>query len=94
MKGNEAVVALIGALENLSIDYMVTGSFASNLHGVPRSTKEADFVVEAPPEQIDRLLDGLQAPLKSDPQMFFETVTSSRRWSGWTVRHLSSNCFY
>jgi hypothetical protein len=80
MKGNEAVVVVVGALEKLSIDYMITGSFASNVYGVPRSTKDADFIVEAPPEQMDRLLDGLQPPLRSDPQMLFETVTSSRRW--------------
>lgn len=80
MTGHEAVAALIRDLERLGIPYMVTGSFASNVHGVPRSTKDADFIVEAAPDQIDRLLGGLQPPLRSDPQMLFETVTSSRRW--------------
>ena len=80
MTGKDAVAVLIQQLEALKIDYMVTGSFASNVHGVPRSTKDADFIVEAPAEQIDLLLGGLQAPLRSDPQMLFETVTSSRRW--------------
>lgn len=80
MKGTEAVAALIADLERLEIPYMVTGSFASNVHGVPRSTKDADFIVEAPAEALDRLLDGLKPPLTSDPQMLFETVTSSRRW--------------
>jgi len=80
MKGNEAVISVIRAMEDLEIDYMVTGSFASNAHGVPRSTKDADLIVEAAPDQIARLFDGLQPPLRSDPQMLFETVTSSRRW--------------
>jgi len=80
MTGNEAVAALIGELEALGIAYMVTGSFASNVHGVPRSTKDADFILEAPTGQIDRLLDSLHPPLKPDPQMLLETVTSSRRW--------------
>lgn len=80
MKGNEAVVAIIAHLERLGIDYMVTGSYASNVHGVPRSTKDADFIIEAPPEEVDRLLEGLEPPLRSDPQMLFETVTASHRW--------------
>jgi len=80
MKGNEAVLAVIADLERLGIHYMVTGSYASNVHGVPRSTKDADFIIEAPPEEIDRLLDSLEPPLRSDPQMLFETVTSSHRW--------------
>jgi hypothetical protein len=80
MTGNEAVEAVIAALEQLEISYMITGSFASNVYGLPRSTKDADFIIEAPPDQIDRLLNGLKPPLRSDPQMLFETVTSSRRW--------------
>lgn len=80
MKGNEAVRAVIGELERLGIDYMITGSFASNVYGIPRSTKDADFIVETSPAQIDQLLDGLEPPLRSDPQMLFETVTSSLRW--------------
>ena len=80
MNGNEAVAVLIRELEALGIAYMVTGSFASNVHGIPRSTKDADLILEAPPEQIDRLLDALRPPLRPDPQMLLETVTSSRRW--------------
>ena len=48
MKGNEAVVVLIGALEKLSMDYMITGSFASNVYGVPRSTKRWSALAKRP----------------------------------------------
>ena len=80
MKGNDAVTALVTALEQLGIDYMITGSYASNVHGVPRSTQDADFIIEAPPEEVSRLLATLQPPLRADPQMLFETITSSLRW--------------
>ena len=56
MKGNDAVLAVVASLEQLGIDYMVTGSYASNVHGVPRSTRDADFIIEAPPEEVGRLL--------------------------------------
>lgn len=41
MKGNDAVKALVATLERLAIDYMITGSYASNVHGVPRSIADS-----------------------------------------------------
>lgn len=37
------------------IDYMLVGSFASNQHGIPRATKDADFVIDTPTDQIEEL---------------------------------------
>jgi isopropylmalate/homocitrate/citramalate synthase len=42
----EVVGAVVDALERLGVVYMVCGSFASNLHGVPRMTQDADLVIE------------------------------------------------
>lgn len=43
----EAVVGrVIDGLERLGIVHMVTGSFASNFHGVPRMTQDADLVID------------------------------------------------
>ncbi|MDB6080143.1 MAG: hypothetical protein JWO82_3890 [Akkermansiaceae bacterium] len=80
MNANESVVALLKALEKLEIDYVVTGSFASNVYGIPRSTKDADFIVETSSERMDLLFDELKPPLRPDPQMLFESITSTRRW--------------
>jgi Uma2 family endonuclease len=41
----EVVGRVIDALERLGVVYMVAGSFASNFHGVPRMTQDADLVV-------------------------------------------------
>jgi hypothetical protein len=40
MNADEAVVALVGVLESLAIPYMVSGSLATNVYGVPRSTDD------------------------------------------------------
>jgi hypothetical protein len=42
------LVALVSALESLAIPYMVSGSLATNVYGVPRPTDDGDFVVELP----------------------------------------------
>jgi len=80
MKGNEALLSVLGLLERLEMSYMVTGSYATNVYGLPRSTKDADVIVEAPAESVSAVLDQLELPLRADPQMLFETVTASRRW--------------
>jgi hypothetical protein len=36
-QGEEAVGILLDALNDLGLDYMVVGSFASNRYGVPRA---------------------------------------------------------
>jgi len=43
----EIVARVVRALVEAGLPHMVSGSFASNLHGVPRMTQDADLVVEA-----------------------------------------------
>ncbi len=49
-------------LESLAIPYMVTGSFASSVHGEPRMTLDADLVIDPPNRgTLARLVRTLQA---------------------------------
>jgi len=57
----DALVAVVRTLEHLRIPYMVTGSVASSFHGRPRSTHNADIVIDPSPEQLDALVDRLDA---------------------------------
>ena len=53
--------SLTGWLDTAAVPYMLAGSFASTLHGRPRSTQDVDFV-------IDPTLDTLHAFLAVVPQ--------------------------
>jgi hypothetical protein len=44
--GESITVRVADALKACGIAYMLSGSFASNFYGIPRSTKDADFVVQ------------------------------------------------
>lgn len=74
MTDDEATLAVIDALEALAIPYMVVGSLSSNLYGVPRSTGDADFVIQFDSAALVRLADRLGASFRLDPQMTFETT--------------------
>lgn len=46
-------------LETSRVPYMVTGSFASSVHGTPRSTYDLDVVIDPTREALLALLDSL-----------------------------------
>lgn len=80
MSPREALAAAIDALNESGIPYMVTGSFASNYFGEPRSTKDADFVLQLRDQSITTIARRMPAQIKLDPQMRFETITMTSRF--------------
>lgn len=55
----QALLRVAGELEAESIRYMVTGSLASSYHGRPRSTHDADIVIDPTAAQLERLIQRL-----------------------------------
>ena len=47
---------VVAALEAAGIPFMLTGSFASSYHGVPRATQDIDLVIAPTREQVALLL--------------------------------------
>lgn len=78
-QGEEAVGVLLDALNELGLDYMVVGSFSSNRYGVPRATKDADFVLKVVAAEREQLFALLPPAFKVDPQVSFEMVTGTWR---------------
>jgi hypothetical protein len=52
----EALFEVIQALDGQGIPHMVTGSVASSYHGRPRSTHDADIVIDPSRDQLDALV--------------------------------------
>lgn len=50
---------ILKLLGELRINYMLTGSYASNIYGRVRSTFDADLVVALPAAQLERLVTSL-----------------------------------
>jgi len=79
MTADQALLAVIDALERLGSPYVLVGSLATNFHGIPRSTRDADIVVSLGASTLDRLADLFVPDLWIQPQTSFETVTGSIR---------------
>ena len=80
MQSAKFVEQLIDAIDRAGLPYMLVGSFASNVFGITRSTKDADVVVEFAGRKISDITRNLGAGYKLDPQMRFESVTGTSRF--------------
>jgi hypothetical protein len=80
MSANEAVANVIEALEECGVPYILVGSYSTNAYGIPRSTQDADFVIELGETSITELARRLAPSIRIDPQMSFEAVTMTRRY--------------
>ncbi len=80
MRPEEATAAVIDALDSLQIPYMLVGSLSCNYYAIPRSTQDADFVVQLDAGAISSLATRLGPAFQLDRQMSFETVTLTNRY--------------
>lgn len=62
MSLRDAFESLRDALEDVGVPYMVTGSIASSVHGVPRATQDIDVIIEPTREQLAELMDRFAEP--------------------------------
>jgi hypothetical protein len=85
MTAEFVVRTVLDALDASSIPYVLVGSFASNIYGTPRSTQDADLVVNATPGQLSRFIAALGPDFERDPQLQFETVTGTTKT---IIRHV------
>ncbi len=76
--GNEATARVVDAFDSLGINYLLADSYSSNYYGIPRSTKDADFVAVLE-KKIVRLAELLGGEFELDPQPSFESVTGTMR---------------
>jgi hypothetical protein len=83
----EAVRAVLTALQRHNAPHFISGSLSANAYSEPRSTKDADIVIDAPWETITAILNDLSQDFEVDRQMRWEGVTGTSRF---VVRHLAS----
>ena len=73
------MVRVADALAGCGIPYILAGSFSSNHYGIPRSTKDTDFVVELRGGVGGDFLTRLGEDFEADQQLSFETNTATFR---------------
>ena len=73
--------------ERLRIRYLVGGSLASSLHGIPRATNDVDMVAEMTEAHIPLLVNALETEFYIDAEMIQDAI---QHQSSFNVIHLTT----
>jgi hypothetical protein len=65
---------LTNIFEKLSVEYLIGGSLASSLYGIPRATQDVDVVADIRVTQVNALIENLRASFFVDEDMIQKAV--------------------
>lgn len=80
------VATLVRVFDDLKIRYVVGGSLASSLYGIPRATQDVDLVAEVKPGNVQDITSALGRDFYVDANMINEAI---RRSASFNVIHLA-----
>ena len=83
----QVIMLVVEAFDRLQTRYFISGSVASALHGVTRSTIDADLVAEIEPNQVSELINLLGAGFYADEEMILDAI---RHRSSFNFVHLNT----
>ena len=83
----EVTLAVAGILERLGVEYLVGGSLATSLHGIPRATLDVDMVADLRMTHLGDFVAALQADFYVDADMVKDAI---RRRSTFNILHLAT----
>ena len=83
----EVTLAVTSVLERLGVEYVVGGSLATSLHGIPRATLDVDIVADLRMAHLDPFVAALNASFYVDTEMVREAI---RRRSTFNILHLAT----
>jgi hypothetical protein len=70
----ESTLKVVQALEALRVPYVVCGSVASAIHGIPRTTMDSDLVADLSQEHVTPLAAALQSEFYLDEDSMRESI--------------------
>jgi len=74
----KALQILLDKLDEFNIPFMITGSFASNAHGVPRAKQDTDVVIETDIHKLKRPIETLAEDFYGDAEAAREAFATTR----------------
>lgn len=83
----QVVATVARAFDSLGIRYLIGGSVASSVYGVPRATQDVDLVADIRPNHVDALTSALRGEFYVDADMIRDAI---QRRASFNVVHLAT----
>ncbi|HSC26273.1 MAG TPA: hypothetical protein VLD67_03310 [Vicinamibacterales bacterium] len=78
----EVLGRVVDILLRVAVPYMITGSIATSYHGRPRATHDADVIIDPAPEQLEAMLQRLEAAgFYVDPECARDALRQRRQFN-------------
>ncbi len=77
----QVTIQVVNVLEGLGVAYEIGCSLASSVHGVPRSTLDADIVANLQPNHVAAFVQGLGDQFYADEQMIEKSVRARKSFN-------------
>jgi len=74
----DVLFKVIDVFEKYKIEYMIAGSIASNLYGVPRTTFDADIVIKTDLDGLKKFIDDIKDDFYVDVESPKEVIENRR----------------
>jgi hypothetical protein len=75
------VGVLTDILEKLSVKYLIGGSLASSLYGIPRATQDVDVVADIRVYQVNTIIENLKPSFFVDEEMLRKAVATGETFN-------------
>jgi hypothetical protein len=72
---------IAGVFDQLGIAYFIGGSFASTIHGLPRATRDVDFIADFKAEHVAPFVAALGTEFYLDAQTIRAAITHQRNFN-------------
>ncbi|HKP53861.1 MAG TPA: hypothetical protein VJ183_14565 [Chloroflexia bacterium] len=82
----EAITPVVEAFEQLAVPYYIGGSVASSVHGIPRTTLDADIIADLRIEHVQSFVERLDPDYYVDAEMIAKAI---ERRSSFNVVYLA-----
>jgi hypothetical protein len=83
----DVTLRLASVFVELEVEYLVGGSVASSVHGVPRATNDVDLVARLAGRHVDAFVAALRSDFYVDADMIHDAI---RRRASFNVVHLAT----
>lgn len=74
-------IELAKVFDFMSIDYLVGGSLASSLYGIPRATQDVDVVADIQANQVETLVSFLKNDFYVDADLIYKAIEHKRSFN-------------
>lgn len=83
----QTTLRVVRILDSFGVDYLVGGSLASSLHGIPRATQDVDLVAAITQDEVSDFVEALGSDFYVDEEMIREAI---RRGTSFNIIELET----